>query len=541
MPSIGPDVNATGDRYTEVTDHLANPDGVVPVVADVPVINFAGSAANDGNQPGVMPPLGSTYELLWEGEAQEDTVRSTYIVGDAVVSLVSSSQPIAESNRIWWCRISGPGPNAGEPRLRICPPARSPRVGLCCRPGSDSTGYGLVLLDVRSGAEIWSIDERFTSADQAYGLATVSGDTIYVKEGETSVIALDLATGTERWTFDAAQGRSREEMQGECTPTSASCGNRAFQQGALIVVGDVVYRYVPLSGELVAVNTADGSLRWVHNLAERTSIPAPNVRLIGTQFGVIPVVSGGLTSTQYLGLWQVSDGAEIWTKALAIRGAYVDLEILGVLRVDPEHPSDCCLFTAIEIPTGLDAGEVRVGDWDLMAWSPESDVLSFSEILPSSGVGSVVFRGSYIFNATTDGTTDPIPADQIIPGCASISPGTDGEHVLCTQPNGQIAVYRATGVTEDDPATASPVAIGNAEDCFTVGDLVRVNTSRVNLRQGPLVADNVLQEIGPDEQLTIVDDKSSTDAEGDSYCQVLSSQSSETGWVMRQFLERVDP
>jgi outer membrane protein assembly factor BamB len=149
-------------------------------------------------------------------------------------------------------RMPGPGPE-GRPVLRWAVAARatlfSPTLagGLVYGAGS---GGGLVALDAASGAERWRAAGVRPAAG---GCAPVAGGVVYVG-GSGGVHALDAATGRERWRFPPDEARFLVAS----SPVAA---------GGAIYVGVFEPRQDPAleaehEGAVYALDAAGGAVRW---------------------------------------------------------------------------------------------------------------------------------------------------------------------------------------------------------------------------------------------------------------------------------------
>ncbi len=102
----------------------------------------------------------------------------------------------------------------------------------------------------------------------AYAEPIVTADTVYLTRAQFGrVVALDLATGRERWTRDLE------------TPIGSTCGgsHHVGIWGSAALSGDTLYVAAP-DGALHALAAADGSSRW----SAAVAAPSPDGEMIAT-------------------------------------------------------------------------------------------------------------------------------------------------------------------------------------------------------------------------------------------------------------------
>lgn len=147
-----------------------------------------------------------------------------------------------------------------------------------------------VMAHSTAGARIWSRDLTPASdkdGDASGGGLAVDGDTLYVTTGFGTLVALDAATGAERWV-------QRLDASATGAPT--------VKQGVVYVSAR--------DSRAWAVNAADGRIRW-----QLPGVPTGSVRVGGAgpavtdQFAIFPFGSGELVAAFRLGgvrLWGAS-------------------------------------------------------------------------------------------------------------------------------------------------------------------------------------------------------------------------------------------
>jgi outer membrane protein assembly factor BamB len=161
---------------------------------------------------------------------------------------------------------------------------------------------GVIAWDRVTGQQRWRLEGLLATAINASPV--IAGDTVYVVNGLTEVIALDLATGAERWqvkldpagfdwgnatigtpaiaqgilvvptlyrdlvALDAATGHERWRFAG--TPSSLRTthyrgAREAGFEASPVIAGELVWA-VDTAGRLTAIELASGRLVWEHEL-----------------------------------------------------------------------------------------------------------------------------------------------------------------------------------------------------------------------------------------------------------------------------------
>ena len=176
---------------------------------------------------------------------------------------------------------------------------------------------GLRAWERATGAELWRFDrERATGVNAS---PVIAGDTVYVVNSATTVFALDLATGEERWST-------------QLDPTgfdwgNATVGTPALANGVLVV--PTLYRDVvglePTSGrELWRFAARPGPLRVTHYRGAREAGFAASPAITGDVVWVADT-SGRLTALDLhtgAALWHTDLGAPV-LGGLAVSGDWL--------------------------------------------------------------------------------------------------------------------------------------------------------------------------------------------------------------------------
>lgn len=321
---------------------------------------------------------------------------------DAQVSATSPSGAV-----LWSTSVVPPGGRGGE----------TVGGGLAYGDGKlfVTTGYGeLVALDPASGGVIWRQD--FDSA--VGGAPAVAGGMVYA-----------ATRNSVGWAVRAADGRVQWKTQGVASPSSVA------GVSAPAVEGDTVVFPFP-SGELVAVNRADGSRKW--------AVPVPGRRL-GMGYADVmgltgePVMAGGTvyagTSAGRLAAVDVAAGRARWT---ADEGAASPVVPVGgsIFLVTDESR-----LMRIDAATGVEIWAV-----ELPYYVPTRKDKRRRTIHVHYGP---VLAGGRLRLASTDGvlrsydpSTGALVAQTEIPGGAAAGPAVAGGILYVMGKSGQLHAFR---------------------------------------------------------------------------------------------------
>lgn len=278
-----------------------------------------------------------------------------------------------------------------------------------------TTGYGeLVALDPASGGVIWRQD--FDSA--VGGAPAVSGGMVYA--------ATRSSVG---WALRAADGRVQWKTQGLPSPSSVA------GVSAPAVEGDTVVFPFP-SGELVAVNRADGARKW--------SAPIPGRRL-GMGYADVmgltgePVIAGGTvyagTSAGRLAAVDAATGQARWTAEEGAASAVVPAGGSVFLVSDDSR------LLRLDAATGREIWAV-----ELPYYVPTRKDKRRRDIHVHYGP---VLAGGRLLLASTDGVlrsydpaTGALTAQTEIPGGAAAGPAVAGGILYVMGKSGQLHAFR---------------------------------------------------------------------------------------------------
>lgn len=144
-----------------------------------------------------------------------------------------------------------------------------------------ATGLGIVrAYDRRTGEVVWETERRHEVLDEPAPRPAVAGDAVVVADPDGTLVALEAATGDERWSrpVDDVVGVAGREQQllvayadgrlealdavtGEAQWTSdvgASLRAGPFPAGSTVVV-------ITATGQVVGVEASSGEQRWSHD------------------------------------------------------------------------------------------------------------------------------------------------------------------------------------------------------------------------------------------------------------------------------------
>jgi outer membrane protein assembly factor BamB len=148
-------------------------------------------------------------------------------------------------------------------------------------------GGALHGVDAASGEELWRLQTEI--GDAFFSSPAIAADAVYIGSYDGIIVAAELATGVERWSFQA---------EGVVYSSPAVAGE-------LVFVGDDM-------GRLYALETFSGEERWRFGPDEpfRRSIGASPAVVDGTLF--IVDAARHFTETSYLHAFQADTGEEVW-------------------------------------------------------------------------------------------------------------------------------------------------------------------------------------------------------------------------------------
>ncbi|MEO8700958.1 MAG: PQQ-binding-like beta-propeller repeat protein [Kofleriaceae bacterium] len=150
---------------------------------------------------------------------------------------------------------------------------------------------GVVALDLATGTERW----RYQTPLQARAAPAIDGDLVVIALATGEVHAVGLADGALRWTHDAAHGID---------------SRRASLWGSPTIAGGIVY--VAVQGRMSAINASDGNVVW-----ER-ALETPPYAWLGSLAAV--TVAGGAAIANYdrangMTAWEPTTGERRWHMA----------------------------------------------------------------------------------------------------------------------------------------------------------------------------------------------------------------------------------
>jgi outer membrane protein assembly factor BamB len=237
----------------------------------------------------------------------------------------------------------------------------------------------LYALDARTGAERWKSEigkaiERadFGAPEFRYDhqapAPTVAGDTVFAASTGGQLVALDLATGKERWRFRAAD---------ISTSTPAVRGETVF--------------FASFDGHAYAVDARTGELRWKHDFgAEVPTSPAPCDDL----------VLFGSRSYDLVAL-RADDGAPAWSYYFWFSWAESSPTVRD--RIAYAGSSDGQLLVALDAKTGKEKWRFDTGG---SAWGQPA-VTADAVFLGAVGVAEYMIDHEGAFFAVERATGEP--------------------------------------------------------------------------------------------------------------------------------------
>ncbi|MBT9462597.1 MAG: outer membrane protein assembly factor BamB [Hydrogenophaga sp.] len=256
--------------------------------ACVGVLVLAGlTACSSGSkkpQPTELPPVAALMgtRAAWTAQVGPGTESITPMVASGRVFVASTSGTVAA--------LDG---NTGQDvwRLNVGTP-------IAAGVGSDGQTAAVVtqsnqLVALANGREVW----RVRLPARAFTAPLVAGARVFVLTADRTVTAFDAQNGARLW----AQSRTSEPLV-------------LSQSGALLAVGDMLV--AGLSGRLVGLNPANGSVRWEAPVA--TSRGTNEVERLVDIVGPVSRIGDSVCARAYsaaVGCVDASRGTVVWSRA----------------------------------------------------------------------------------------------------------------------------------------------------------------------------------------------------------------------------------
>jgi outer membrane protein assembly factor BamB len=438
----------TGTPHTATTiDAPATPASEL-FAAEAPLMPGR-SAANDGQIPGVVPDAGS-YQRLWQRSISNFGFAALY--GDALYYLSFAED--GGANRVVALDAATGDERWAAPMAWMSSFSLLPG-GVVVATAESSAGpnaFRVALLNHQTGQPIWRSAAVFggSSGDRPSQVDFVlAGNLILFVDGNSSVIALDPASGAQRWRYDtSAQGPVRSCAQ-RCSPTT-------------LVASDSLAYFTDTSGNRVtALALADGSRQWdatVVNVRRDQQTPTPRgadapMQMTAVDQGVIVYDQGG-----FFGLLSAADGSMAWSwppDSAIYSAVRVQSSIyVAMLHGEPEQGNAKFRWAEVEIATGkvLRSGTDDPNRYSNMVYLPDANRLigGYRSGPAGSWMESIPYIGGLFEGDTTDGSVAMDPTTLAVTWESSISrciinlPVAPDGKLLCNPAGGdygEIAVY----------------------------------------------------------------------------------------------------
>ncbi len=238
----------------------------------VATVQQGGTAAQDNQYPGPAPTSG-TAETVWTVPgAAASFIYPSLIAGDTLYTRIAplddsgtatmQAWDIAGKSLLWEATVTDAVPfaitDAGV--VTAIPAGES-------NDGSDAVNpFTIALLDRADGQILWTSPDTFHTGPTPTPLTlSVTADTIYLTTGNGHLAALNLQNGTQRWTYDWDTAVNPRLEDGFCTPnetTADQCTDRSVWAPFVAIQSDSVYISDQRSFRLIALDAANGTLRW---------------------------------------------------------------------------------------------------------------------------------------------------------------------------------------------------------------------------------------------------------------------------------------
>lgn len=297
-------------------------------------------------------------------------------------------------------------------------------------PQNSLLGGGLVALDAESGERRWSV---WTSAPVAAAPAVVDG-VVYARANDAQVVAVDAATGRERWrsggstsevggteiqadsALAVADGVVYSASAGLLRSLDAATGRerwRAPLDGGLpgtpvivaetvhLVAGDGSWEIGQGDVRIVAFDTASGAVRWSETLStSRPPVPAPAA-------DSDRVYLANVGSDGHVRALDLDTGAEVWRFvapfAVVASPTLVD-DILYLTSLDGR-------LYALDAGTGRPRWDVGIGREAKLLASPVV-VGGAAYVVDARGTLHALGEKNDVGSAATPGVADPATCER---------------------------------------------------------------------------------------------------------------------------------
>lgn len=252
-------------------------------------------------------------------------------IGGGPAHLGRQAAPIAPPLQTLWTRAVGGTVALGSPVVAD----GTVVVSVADRAGGQAGG--LVALDLATGAEKW----RYTTPYPVSNAPAIASGTVVVGLGNGEIHAVALADGAPRWTFDAAAGLPMLESSLWASPAIADGVVYVALQGAFTAIDLATGREVwrndrtnnyPWLGSLAAVAIADGLALAAFNRDDGLSgwnattgaAAWSNVSGATVAINATPIVENGVVylanARAEVSAAELSTGRVLWTRATAPGG-----------------------------------------------------------------------------------------------------------------------------------------------------------------------------------------------------------------------------
>lgn len=424
----------------------------------------------------------------------------------AAVSPVQFGSPVIDSDTVYLSSLSGVVSAmdrwTGEPRWSLDvgtslngTPAVADGVVYTAR----GTTPGLVALRAVDGTVVWESDLGGQVA--MFGAPTVVGDTVYLATGPGgpgSLVALDVATGEQRWST----------LVGSDVFFGPAVG-----EGVAVVAGNG-------DGVVTAVDVGTGEVLWTHEDAEG-SITMPTIAdglvFLGTTTDE-DVTSGSVYALDlFTGeqVWRVDGqgdtqggGGVVYDDVLIVpshsAGAVVAYDRATGERVW-HHFVGTAVTSSVAVTEG---GLVFGGSQDGRAWALDasSGRLLWEQDLPAAVVSATAVADGLVVVAARDGSVHAFTAGGSVSGVVT---GSDGEGPI----EAEVSLEPGGPTTSSDPQTGAyslSAPVGDYEIVARAYGYGEVRTPAALSALEPLVVDLTLEPVGVGAVSGVV-----TDAGGD--------------------------
>lgn len=273
---------------TQRSSAPASPTAITAPEEDLPTVQYGGTAAQDNQFPGPAPVSG-TPEMAWQlpgGAAASyypmlmsgEYLYAIHDDGSDAFYRPLTAFDASDGTVMWQRSVSSwselAATSVGVVALIVPENAKSTPTN------AKNPPYDIALLDRDTGKTIWEVDRVFDGKADAYGYhLIVEGANLYLVDRSGLIVALDLATGAERWLYSFKRELAAGFEDRICWAFDESdCQLRTDYFMPVAITANTVFVADAATMTIRAIDAASGDERWVQSAQDvhsSTAVIAP--------------------------------------------------------------------------------------------------------------------------------------------------------------------------------------------------------------------------------------------------------------------------